>query len=88
MGTTQPRPAPLFFYMDAYTRSRLEYLIGGDIPPAVVKRFDRIQKRVDAMGGASHPDPWVLALIAETANKPAKQQAIPKKKKVEVIPSA
>lgn len=40
------------------------------------------------MGGASHPDPWVLALIAETANKPAKQQVIPKKKKVEVIPSA
>ena len=54
----------------------------------VEKRFDRIKKRVDAMGGSSHPDPWVLALIAETANKPAKQQAIPKKKKVEVIPSA
>jgi len=74
--------------MDAHTRSRMRHLFGGDVPPATEKMYDRIKERVDGIGGASHPDPWILALIAELSNKPVRQPTASRKKKVEVIPSA
>ena len=73
--------------MDMHTRSRMRHLVGGNVSPATEKMYDRLKERVDVIGGASHPDPWILALIAELSNKAVKQPLVPRKKKVEVVPS-
>ena len=73
--------------MDMHTRSRMRHLVGGKVSLATEKMYDRIKERVDVIGGASHPDPWILALIAELSNKAVRQTVTPRKKKVEVVPS-
>jgi len=65
----------------------MRHLVCGDVPAPTEKMYDRIKERVDVIGGASHPDPWILALIAELSNKPVTQPVVPRKKKVEVVPS-
>ena len=88
MRTRQPHLTPPFFIMDARTRSRMRHLLGEDVPPATEKMYDRLKEKVDSIGGASHPDPWILVLIAELSNKPVRPPTASRKKKVEVIPSA
>jgi|TARA_Y100000310_G_C20518018_1_gene732200 hypothetical protein len=74
--------------MDRTTHMKMSLLLGGEVPERTVRFYDRIGERVALLNGASHPDPWILALIAEmSAASPPRKPAVAKKKKVEVIPS-
>lgn len=62
----------------------MQHLLGGEVPEATEKMFDRIKQRVDTVGGESYPSPWIYALIAEMTRAPVVKQSTPRKKKVEV----
>jgi hypothetical protein len=68
---------------------KLGLLLGAEVPEQTVRFYDRISDRVALLNGASHPDPWILALIAEMSNAPPPRtnSIARKKKKVEVVPS-